>query len=461
MTYQELFAASNGVSLNKNVGEISFNEMRASNESLLGKLAHLDLAIEQYEATATNLDAMATAGIHLGAPQSDAEKLLFSMGVVSAFGGKVPVKEITGYAMEDMSDEDSFGYAMESLKSRAASVYAWIREQVMKIYDIIEGFFYNLAGGIPNARKKAKKMRERAASASGKSMEEKTFEINKQTATVLANAKGEKPKDLSGLPTVVEYLGEVIETLDNKYYSLLSGYAKELEAKISDFNVTDGENGLTAINSVFSNKSPAKELHEATTSDTPLTLKGGTGPATGDTRYANKLVKRVPLFSGKSIFFACNDVTVNDKTPPVTKAEVYYSVIGELRDTSSNLPKLDSTSVNTLALSDVEKLADSIEKVCDQIESVTRGVSKGNIKKDKEKLDKAAKKLDKALEKAKNESGDDKLSGDNVTAARLSLKMTKQYADMVAKPVPQLIALTTSLINQSLTIGNKSISMHK
>lgn len=461
MTYTELFAASNGTFSNGTVEEIGFNTMRANNEKLLGELNNLNLAIEQYEATATNLDALALAGEHLGAPKTDAEKLLFAVGVVASFGGKVPVKQITGYSMEDMSEEDSFGYAMESLKSRAASVYAWIREQIMKVYDIIEAFFYNLAGGIPSARSKAKKMRARAEAASGKAMEEKTFEISKQVASVLSDAAGAKPKDLSGLSTVVEKLGETIEILDNKYYSLLSGYAKELEIAISDFEVTDAETGLKAINALFSSKAPAKALFDAASENDPLFIKGGTSIVKGDTRYANKTVKRVPLFSGKSIFFAHNELTKNDETPPVTKAEAYYSTCGEVRDTSTKLPKIDSTSVSTLSLSEVEKLADAIEKACDQIEGVSRGVSKGNIKKDKAKLDRSAKKLDGALEKAKNESGTDKLSGDNVTCSRLALKMTKQYADMVAKPVPQVISITTTLINQALVIGNKSIGLHK
>lgn len=452
MSYQELFGLT-AKNQKSNVTEFaSADAMESANQTLLNELAALDREIERSETTLDALDGIQMFAANFGAPKSEAEKVLFGMNVMQSFGGQVAFDELAGNSMESMDDQDSFDYSMESLKDKAVSIYQWIREQVMKLYAVIEQFFYNLLGGIPKARKAIRKLRARAEAAAGKTADEKKFDLNDRDQDVLTlsdNTKISKGGDLEGHTGM---LADVLDAADKEYYSKLEQYSKDLKGKLEDADVEQGID-LKAFNDTMRGSDAVKAINPSAAklfgiNSTNLPAKG----------YDNKSGKMFPLISGKSVFVTATKTSGSNS---VEVAERNISLVAEVKATNPSAKKVTGGSFEILTPGEVENLCDNLEKLCDSIESISRGAEKGNINKAKKALDKAGNKLDGAYKKAKDRTGDDKLDADKITAARLSLKFIKQYANMVAKPVPQIIATATTFMNTTMGVANKSLSQYK
>lgn len=451
MSYQELFGLT-AKNQQSNVTEFaSADAMESANQTLLNELAALDREIERSETTLDALDGIQMFAANFGAPKSEAEKVLFGMNVMQSFGGQVAFDELAGNSMESMDDQESFDYSMESLKDKAVSIYQWIREQVMKLYAVIEQFFYNLLGGIPKARKAIRKLRARAEAAAGKTADEKKFDLNDRDQDVLTLSDNTKISKGGDLETHVGTLADVLDEADKVYYSKLEKYGKDLKGKLEDADVEAGVD-LGGFNStMFGSDAVAPIKHN-------VSSVFGINTKELPDHITNKRGKCAPLLSGKSIFITASTSSGSDD---ISNAESNVTLVAEVKATDPSAKKVTGGSFEILTPGEVENLCDNLEKLCDAIESISRGAEKGNINKAKKALDKAGNKLDASYKKAKDRTGDDKLDADKITAARLALKYIKQYANMVAKPVPQIIATATTFMNTTMGVANKSLSQYK
>lgn len=464
MTYSELFSGSNaGVNhiapstdLSATIGEMQLDLVNYELED-----ARTETAMASLEA----LDALITVNLVNGAPQTAAEKMYAQLATMQLFGGQHSFEEITeGYSIEAFADADQHGYAMESLKRRAQGIWAWIKQQVAKLWKIIEAFFYRLFGAIPGMRKKANALRKRIEAAQGKNKEETKMEIDDRLVTALADGDGSPITTASPIISNLESCTSVIVAAEKTYYDKLDKLGKEIENALSS---ADPENTdyLDTINNGVNSSGAMNAIATIGTNIFGNISVSNFTPSGKDTRFTGRSAKYLKLFANTSLFaskiLATEAKEGDDALSPLRLSQITRSTRVELRETKPGTKKQSSKTVDVWDLSDCEKLADHIDKFCDVAESIQRGAEKGAIKKTKEKLDKTGEKFGKAVDNANKRTGDDALPPINKSTAKSALNYVKFYGDMVAKPVPQLIALNATGINAALSVANKSISYYK
>lgn len=464
MTYSELFNSGTSVSHHAPVSDLSatIGEMQVD----LVSYELEDTRTEAAMATLDALDALIDINLAKGTPQTDAEKMYAQLATMQLFGGQHSFEEITeGYSIEAFSDADQHGYALESLKRRAQGIWAWIKEQVTKLWKIIEAFFYRLFGAIPGMRKKANALRKRIEAAQGKNKEETKMEIDARLVMALADGDGTPITTASPVLGNLESCTDIIAAAEKTYYDKLDKLGNDVESTLSS---ADPENTdyLASINSTVNSNLAYNAIYNGIKGNVFSSIRTVEFKATGkDTRFTGRDVSHVKLFSNTSLFISellASEAKDGDSDmSPLRHSQLTRSLRAELRETKTGLKKHDSKTVDVWDLSDCEKLADHIDKFCDVAESIQRGAEKGAIKKTKNKLDKTGDKFGKMVENANKRTGTDALLPENKSTAKSALNYVKFYGDLVAKPVPQLIALNATGINAALSVANKSISYYK
>lgn len=459
MSYVTLFNATCTSSVSP-TDEIPMELAMQGMENALGEFEVEDLKTETAMASLDALDTIILCNEINGTPKSKAEGMYLQVATMGVFGGVESFTTITeGYSIESLNDETQHGYALESLKRRAQGIWNWIKEQVTKLWKIIERFFYNLFGAIPNMRKKAETLRKRAAAAQGKNKEETKMEVDANTVNILADADGKARAQAAAIIKDLDYGSEIIDQAEKVYYNKLQKLGESIDGGLSGANPEDDAYLKTINDGVTSS-----EAFSAIDDDTKLFVKFTLKTIGTDKRFSGRTAMRLPLFANRTLYrskLSNKSQNEGESGSELRISQVTRGLKCEVRETDPKTKKLQSQSVDVWDLTDCEKLADAIDKFCDAAESVQRGAEKGSIAKIKNKLDKSGDRFGKALENARKRTGDDSLSADQISTARSALNYVKFFGDLVAKPLPQIISLYMTGFNAALSVANKSISQYK
>jgi hypothetical protein len=428
-------------------------------EADLTEARELSVGLDQMLSTLDGMEVFTELSDHFGAPKTEAERVYAQLALSAMTQGEAKFEDMTGFSMESAFTEDNHGYSMESLRSAAASFWSWICEQVAKIWKVIERFFYSLFGSIPNLRKKAKKLRKKAEDAEGKTADEKTIKISDGGANLLADGDGAKRTDASSMLKDLEGGCELIEKGEREYFGELEKLGEMIEDKLSSAE-PENTDYLDDLNTRFFGNPAVEAVLPQDSNASLFKHVNFEDVVNGESRFGEKIAKRVKLIGGKAVFAAISKPTQSAQNPTAI-AERARSLKVDVMDSVQKRKKLSDITVDVWTPSECDTLADHIDKFCDVAESIERGDNKGKIAKVQDKLKKTGDKFDAKLKKAKNATGDDKLSSDQTAASRAALGYAKLYADMTRSPMPSLISHYMSAFNAAIDVANKSLSEYK
>ena len=399
----------------------------AENEQALAEAQEVATGLE---AIANDLDAFAKDG------GLDSKGAVMMRRAVNAYTAQL------GFKTPPVASVESFGGAtsrvtatvasMEGIKEIIANVWKWIKDQIQKLRNTMKDYWLKNYAVAPRLSKRAQALKARAQKATGSAKESK-IEISGVLAAI--NIGGTVPSDIPGSYGKVKAEAErIFSTTSKDTLTAAEAFAKQVEG----LSFTNDETFSEAI-VIFKNDKPMADV------------KIGT-PITGDKRHgdAEEAFGGDEIMGGVRVFASYKKYTAGD----------IKSVVNAIASLKAGMEPVSATprdvsgtaNVNTLSLSAVADVCDSVIGVADLIAKYAQGYA--NRDKSKDVILKAGDAF------AKQVAGIEELATANNAIARDIATAIKAQAEMIDRPMTQFSSQIIRTSAAVLTVCEKSLGQY-